>query len=416
MSDIKPFRAYRPRPDLVQQVACPPYDVLSSEEARRMAAGNPVSFLHVNKPEIDLDPAIDLHDDRVYLKGAENLRRFIAEEVLIREAAPAFYVYQQIMGEHRQAGIVAGASVEEYETDLIRKHEFTRRDKEDDRTRHTDELNANAGPVFLTYRPLPEIDALVDEVRLEPALYDFTADDGIRHTVWAVIDPATIAGIAAAFARIPCCYVADGHHRSASAARVGRRRREENPHHTGREVYNYFLAVFFPADQLQIMDYNRVVKDLNGREPAAFLDAVRETFEVVAAADGPPVRPAAPNDFGMFLGNRWYRLTARPGTFPADDPVRRLDVSILQENLIGPVLGIQDPRTDKRIDFVGGIRGLGELERRVREGWAVAFALHPTTIEQLLSVADAGRVMPPKSTWFEPKLRSGILVRSLAED
>jgi uncharacterized protein (DUF1015 family) len=414
MSEIKPFQAYRPRPDLVTQVASPPYDVLSSDEARDMARGNAVSFLHVVKPEIDLDPTIDLYDDRVYATGAENLKRFIAEGVFVREEAPALYVYQQIMDGHCQAGVVAGASVAEYEADLIKKHEFTRRDKEDDRTRHVKELNANTGPVFLTYRAEAAIDALVDEVRAGTPIYDFTAPDGIQHTVWAVTDAARVQRFQDAFARVPCSYVADGHHRSASAARVGAERKKANPNHTGQEIYNHFLAVFFPADQLKIMDYNRVVQDLNGLTPDAFLKAAEKNFEVQEAPAGER-KPTEPTTFGMFLNGTWYRLRARPGTYPADDPVKSLDVSILQENLIAPVLDIEDPRASKRIDFVGGIRGMDELEKRVKAGWAVAFAFYPTDINQLMGVADAGKVMPPKSTWFEPKLRSGLLVRSLAE-
>jgi uncharacterized protein (DUF1015 family) len=409
MSDIRPFRALRPRPEIAARVAAPPYDVVSSEEARQIAAGNDLCFLHVSKPEIDLPADIDLYDDRVYAKAVDNLRRFVDEGVLIRESVAAFYVYQQRMGGHVQAGLVCAASVAEYAAGLIKRHEHTRKDKEDDRTRHTSQLSANSGPVFLTYRPSEAIDRLVDEVRRGRPLYDFTSDDGIGHTVWVV--PTGLEGeIKAAFAAVPALYVADGHHRAASGARVGLERKAANPGHSGEEPYNYFLAVLFPSDQLRIMDYNRVVKDLAGMTPDAFLARTREAF-TVSPTKSPA--PEAPGQFGMYLGDRWYRLEAREGTYPADDPVRSLDVSILQENLLGPVLGIADPRTDKRIDFVGGIRGLAELERRVREGWAVAFALYPTSLGQLMSVADGGMVMPPKSTWFEPKLRSGLLVRTL---
>jgi len=412
MSEIKPFRAFRPRPDLVTEVASPPYDVLNSAEARIAAEGNPHTFLHVVKPEIDLEPGMDIYDDRIYAKGSENLKRMMNEGVLIQEETPALYVYQQVMDDHVQTGVVAGASVKEYEDDLVKKHEYTRPDKENDRTRHVDILNANTGPVFLTYHARADINAIVDEVKQDDPLYDFTASDDIRHTVWNVTDEETIGKLVAAFKQVPASYVADGHHRSASAARVGRERREKNPDHRGDEVYNHFLAVFFPHDQLKILDYNRVILDLNNLTPEAFLAAVEKSFDVVETTTAKPDRPTT---FGMFLGGKWYRLTARTGTYPADDPVKSLDVSILQENLIAPVLGIENPRTDKRIDFVGGIRGTEELERRVKEGCAVAFALYPTTIEQLMSVADAGTVMPPKSTWFEPKLRSGLLVRSLAE-
>ncbi len=409
MSDVRPFRALRPRPDLAVSVAAPPYDVINSEEARAMAKGNDVSFLHVNKPEIDLPPEVSLYDDRVYAAGAANLRRFMAQGVLVREADPRFYVYQQRMGDHVQAGLVCAASCQEYADGLIKRHEFTRKDKEDDRTRHTQELNANAGPVFLTYRKRPEIDALVDTIRQGTPLYDFASPDGIGHTVWVVPADRT-AALQAAIKAVPALYVADGHHRAASAARVGLERKAANRRHRGDEPYNYFLAVLFPHDQLRIMDYNRVVKDLNGLTADGFLAKLRASFTVAAAGDP---RPDAVHRFGMYVGGTWYRLEVRPGTFPADDPVRSLDAAILQENLLAPILGIADQRTDKRIDFVGGIRGLGELERRVKEGWAVAFALYPVSLDQLMSVADAGLVMPPKSTWFEPKLRSGLLVRTL---
>ena len=409
MSEIRPFRALRPRPELARQVAAPPYDVISSEEARQLAAGNELSFLHITKPEIDLPPEVDLYDDRVYAKGVSNLRRLIAEGVLIREDTPSYYVYQQRMGNHVQAGVVGAASCAEYEQGLIKRHEFTRKDKEDDRTRHVDEQNANAEPVFFTYRQRQEIDALVEQVRSTQPIYDIVTEDGIGHTVW-IVPPHLTDAVTAAFAQVPALYVADGHHRTASAARVGLERRAANPHHRGDEPYNYFMAVLFPHDQLQIMDYNRVVKDLAGLTPNRFLALLADKF-TVAPTDTP--RPAAPKQFGMYLDGRWYRLTANPGTYPENDPVRSLDVSILQENVLAPLLNIRDPRTDKRIDFVGGIRGLGELERRVREGWTVAFALFPTSLDQLMSVADSGQVMPPKSTWFEPKLRSGLLVRTL---
>jgi uncharacterized protein (DUF1015 family) len=409
MSDIKPFRALRPRLDLVAQVAAPPYDVVSSDEARALAAGNEYSFLHIGKPEIDLPPTVGLYDDQVYAKGVSTLRRFIAEGVFIREARAAYYVYQQRMGEHVQAGLVCAASCDEYANGLIKRHEHTRRDKEDDRTRHVHEQNANGEPVFFTFRQRADIDALLAQVRATAPLYDLVTDDGIGHTVW-IVPEALDAEVTAAFARVPALYVADGHHRTAAAARVGLERRAANPRHTGDEPYNYFMAVLFPHDQLRIMDYNRVVKDLAGLTPNRFLQLASEKF-TITPTDSP--RPEAPRQFGMFLENRWYRLAAQEGTYPAEHPVRGLDVAILQENLLAPLLNIRDPRTDKRIDFVGGIRGLSELERRVREGWAVAFALHPTSLDQLMAVADAGEVMPPKSTWFEPKLRSGLLVRTL---
>jgi uncharacterized protein (DUF1015 family) len=412
MSQIRPFRAWRPRGDVASEVASPPYDVLSSDEAREKAHGNPISFLHVVKPEIDLDPATDPYDPAVYVKGAENLRRLMEEGTLKREQTPSFYIYQQRMGDHIQAGVVAGASVDEYEADLIKKHEFTRPDKEDDRTRHVDALNANTGPVFLTYPASREIDRIIDALRQREPAYDFTSEDGIGHTLWVVSAPADIASLAAAFAKVPHLYVADGHHRSASGTRVRALRRQANPDHTGDEEYNFFLSVIFPDNQMKIMAYNRVVKDLAGLSAEAFLGKVGAAFEITPAASPAPDRRGC---FGMYLAGSWQRLTAKAGSFPATDPVKSLDCAILQDNLLGPILGIADPRTDKRIDFVGGIRGTEELERRVQSGWAVAFALHPTSIDQLMSVADAGQVMPPKSTWFEPKLRSGLIVRSLAD-
>ena len=413
MSAIQPFRAYRPRPERARDVASFPYDVLSSEEARALARGNPVSFLHICKPEIDLDPALDVHDDRVYAQGRDNLRKFIADGVLVRDAQPALYVYQQRMGEHAQAGLVALCSVREYEQDLIKKHEHTRPDKEDDRTRHVTEANANAEPVFLAYRAQKEIDRIVDAVRVRPPAYDFIASDGIGHALWVISDRAEIDALVQLFAGIPALYVADGHHRTAAAARHGKLMRARNAGGTGNAPYESFMAVVFPHDQLKILDYNRVVMDLNGLSTDAFLAKVAERFSV---SPGQGVTPATPHAFEMFLGGRWHRLEARPGTFPTDDPIGGLDVAILQDNLLAPVLGILDQRKDKRIDFVGGIRGLSELEKRCREGWAVAFALHPTSLDELMRVADAGVVMPPKSTWFEPKLRSGLIVHILDGD
>ncbi len=412
MADIRPFRAFRPRPDLSETVASPPYDVLNSEEAREMAAGNENSFLHVVKPEIDLEPGIDLYSPAVYAKGAENLSRMIADGVLVQDETPCLYAYQQIMGDHKQVGLVVGASVDEYDRDLISKHEHTRRVKEDDRTAHVDALNANTGPVFLTYRRKDAIDVLIDEVRRRAPDVDMTAPDGIRHTLWVISDLEEIEAIRGEFAKVDFLYVADGHHRSASASNVAADRKAANPGHTGGEEYNYFLTVLFPDDQMKILDYNRVVFDLKGHSAEEFMAAVSEKFDVEETTDP---KPARRRDFGMFLAGKWYRLTAKEGSFPESDPVNSLDVAILQNNLLNPVLGIEDPRSDNRIDFVGGIRGLSELERRVAAGAAVAFALYPTSIEQLMAIADAGAVMPPKSTWFEPKLRSGLFVRPLGD-
>ena len=411
MARVEPFKAWRPRRDVCADVASPPYDVLSSTEAREMAADNQFSFLRVVKPEIDLDAGVNLYSDDVYAKGAENLQRLKDDGVLFHEASPSLYLYRQRMEDHVQTGLVAGASVDEYEAGLIKKHENTRRVKEDDRTRHVDALNANTGPVFLTYKARPEIDALVERLTAAEPTYDFIAPDGIQHVVWVVSDPADRDALVEAFGRVPELYVADGHHRSAAGTRIRALRRDANPNHTGHEPYNFFLSVIFPDDQMMILDYNRVVKDLFGLAPVVFLEALGERFSIEKVADG---RPDRARTFGMYLGGDWYRLRANEGGSPTVDPVDGLDVAILQNSVLAPLLGIADPRSDERIDFVGGIRGLGELERRVDSGnWAVAFALYPTAIDQLFAVADAGRVMPPKSTWFEPKLRSGLIVRPL---
>jgi len=378
-----------------------------------MVAENPLSFLHVVKPEIDLEPGTDVYAPEVYQTGAANLRRLVDDGALIREEKPALYLYRQRMGDHVQTGLVAGASVDEYEADLIKKHEHTRPVKEDDRTRHIDALDANTGPVFLTYKARPKIDALVERLTAADPTYDFVAPDGIQHVLWVVDSEADRDALVAAFAEVPELYVADGHHRSAAGTRIRALRRDANPDHTGDESYNYFLSVIFPDDQMMILDYNRVVRDLKGLDPEAFVTSIGERFDMEPTEDG---RPARRRCFGMYLAGRWFRLTAKEGSFPADDPVSSLDVAILQDNLLAPLLGIGDPRSDERIDFVGGIRGLEELERKVDSGeWAVAFALHPTSIDQLFAVADAGLVMPPKSTWFEPKLRSGLIVRPLSD-
>jgi uncharacterized protein (DUF1015 family) len=378
-----------------------------------MAADNPLSFLHVVKPEIDLEPGTDVYAPEVYATGAANLKRLIDEGTLVRDEIPALYLYRQRMGDHVQTGLVAGASVDEYEADLIKKHEHTRPVKEDDRTRHIDALDANTGPVFLTYKAQPGIDALVEKITGNEPAYDFGAADGIQHVVWVVDDSGDRDALLEAFEGVPELYVADGHHRSAAGTRIRALRRDANPGHTGDEAYNYFLSVIFPDNQMKILDYNRIVRDLNGLDEGQVIEAVKERFEVTPTDDGRPTRQRC---FGMYLGGQWYRLTARDGSFPADDPVESLDVAILQNNLLAPILGVGDPRSDERIDFVGGIRGLEELERRVGTGeWMVAFALHPTSIDQLFAVADAGLVMPPKSTWFEPKLRSGLIVRPLSD-
>jgi uncharacterized protein (DUF1015 family) len=410
LSDIRPFRGLRPRADLVAKVASPPYDVLNSAEARVMAAGNPHSFLHVNKAEIDLPEDADVHGDAVYDKSAENFRRMIDEGIFVRDAAECYYIYRLRMGEHVQHGIVAGFSVQEYEDGLIKKHELTRREKEDDRARHVERLMANAGPVLLTHKNTPMLQDIVAGITLTDPHVDFTADDGIGHTVWVVDDALQVQAITEAFAAIAATYVADGHHRSASAFRVRNNLRAANPQHTGREGYNHFLAVSFPDDELLIMGYHRVVKSLNSLTEAEFMARVQEKFTV---EETDVAEPRAPRTFSMYLDGQWYRLTARDGSFPADHPVKSLDCAILQDNLLAPVLGIEDPRTSNDVDFVGGIRGTIELERRCGLDMKVAFALYPVSCAQLMTIADAGEIMPPKSTWFEPKLRSGVIVRTL---
>lgn len=413
MAIVKPFRGLRPRPDIADKVAAPPYDVLDSNEARQMAKGNPISFLHVNKPEIDLDPKIDLYDPRVYQKGAENLKKFITDGIMFQDKKPMFYVYRQIMGDHYQTGLVACASVDEYERDLIKKHELTRPDKEDDRVNHINTVNAQVGPVFLTYKAQKSIDQLIEKITAIEPEYDFISPDKVRHILWLVEEAQLIRKIIDLFATIDYLYVADGHHRSAAAQRVRDIRRKANPQHKGTEEYNYFLSVIFPHDQMMILDYNRVVKDLNRLTEEEFLEKVKTKFEVELIGKE-LYKPKKHKEFGMYLDGKWYRLIAKPKSYYEKDPVKRLDVSILQDNLLEPILGIGDPRKDKRIDFVGGIRGLKELEKRVNSGdWKVAFALYPTSIEELMTIADSGKIMPPKSTWFEPKLKSGLVVHLL---
>jgi uncharacterized protein (DUF1015 family) len=405
---IQPFRALRPPAQKVAQVASPPYDVISTEEARTLAADNPLSFLHVSRPEIDLPAGTDLYSDEVYRKAADNFDKLIKDCPLEEEETPSIYLYRLIMGEHEQIGIVACCSVDEYDQNLIRKHERTRPDKEDDRTRHMLTLNSQTGPVFLTYRAQDEIDTMVMETTLSDALYDFTAPDGIQHTVWRAPDPVRFVQ---AFRQVPLLYIADGHHRAASASRARAERTERSFGHTGDEEYNFFLTVIFPDNQLQILPYNRVVRDLNDRTPGEFLLKVKTKFDVTE--DAPPT-PEKPGRWSMYLAKRWYGLTLKEGTPPTADPVASLDVSLLQDHLLDPILGIKDVRTDKRIDFIGGVRGTQELEKLVDEGKAaVAFSLYPTTVADLLRVSDADGIMPPKSTWFEPKLRDGILIHNI---
>jgi uncharacterized protein (DUF1015 family) len=404
---VKPLRGLLPAPGRAGDVIAPPYDVLSSAEARVRARGRPASFLHISKPEIDLPEGIDPHDPRVYAKGAENFRRMIDEGVLVRDATPCYYVYRIRMGAHVQTGIVFAGSVAAYDANRIRKHEYTRPDKEDDRVRQVTALAAETGPVLLAYEASAAVKEILARVASGAPLHDATADDRIAHTLWRVADAGTIAALTGLFDAMDALYIADGHHRSAAASRVAAALRKERGHGTGDEPWEHFLCVAFPHDEMKILDYNRVVKDLNGLTGEEFLARLAGRFET-RASDG-PARPSRPGEFGLFLGGRWHRLSIRPDLVPKD-AVASLDVSLLQANVLAPLLGIGDPRTDKRIDFVGGMRGLGELEKRVASGeMAVAFALYPTRMDALMAVADANQVMPPKSTWFEPKLADGLV-------
>lgn len=404
MATINPFAALRPKPELAGQICELPYDVMSSEEAREMAAGNPLSFLHVSKPEIDLPPDTDVYSEAVYAKGRENFEKLIADGALRQDDKPCFYLYRQVMGKHSQLGLVAAASCQEYLDGVIKKHEFTRPDKEDDRVRHIEALNSQTGPVFLTYRSVKELDLLFAKVTEGRPDVDFTGTDGVRHTAWTVVDGETISKIERTFNGVRFLYIADGHHRSAAAARVFESR-------NGSGESSRFLTVIFPHDQMQILAYNRALKDLNGLSAEVLLNELKKTFEI---APGSNRAPEAKHQFGLYVAGKWHRLIARPEFTSADSPVDRLDVSILQRRVLAPLFGIDDPRTSKRISFVGGIRGTGELEKMVNSGsYACAFAMHPTSIVDLMAIADAGEIMPPKSTWFEPKLRDAMFCHML---
>ncbi|MEP7327213.1 MAG: DUF1015 family protein [Gemmatimonadota bacterium] len=405
---LHPFASLLPAPDLASRVAAPPYDVVNRAEARAIAAGNSASFLHVGRSDIDLPDSTDQYDPAVYRTAREALDRLVREGALRRDSSPGLYLYRQVMDGQSQIGVVGCLHIDDYEQDLIKKHEKTRPDKEDDRTRHVLTLDANAEPVFLTYQDVSAIDRLVDQDAARTPIFDFTSDDGVRHTGWRV---ANTEAYVADFGGIPWSYVADGHHRTASAWRAGRERRAANPKHTGAEEYNWFLAVLFPASQLRILAYNRVVKDFNGRDRAGFLKELEKVGSVMPASDPVPRRPGS---FTVFPGDRWYQVDVDRASINEKDPLGTLDVTLVQDRVLGPILGIGDPRTDKRIDFVGGIRGTAELERRVGSGeMALAISMFPTSVDQLLRVADAGLMMPPKSTWFEPKLKSGLFVHLL---
>ncbi|MHC1699116.1 MAG: DUF1015 domain-containing protein [Geobacteraceae bacterium] len=413
MALIKPFRALRPLKRIVQQVAAPPYDVMSVVEAHSMAEGNPFSFLHISRPEIDLPLEIDPHDEIVYRKGQENLAAFLAGETLIQDQEERYYIYRQKMGCVVQTGLVACASVDDYQSGLIKKHELTRADKEEDRVLHIDYLDANDEPVFYVYRNSSVINNLIACLTKTEPLYDFTTADSVEHTVWAVSDRGAIQQICEEFAHIETLYVADGHHRSAAASRVRELRKERNPNHSGSEEYNFFLTVIFPDNEMNVMAYNRAVKDLNGFSIVEFMTLVGKKFDITPVSA--PVTPARRHDFGMYLKGKWYSLTAKPGFVDEYDAVGRLDVSILQDQLLSPILGVRNPRTDQRIHFVGGSRGTEELIKLVDSGeFQVSFSLYPTSIDELMSLADAGKIMPPKSTWFEPKLLSGLFLHQLS--
>lgn len=419
MAKIKPFLCVRPAEDKVDKIAALPYDVYNRAEAKAVVTANPQSFLAIDRAETQFGDEVDTYDERVYEKAHEMLDEWIDNGSFIRDPQNAYYVYELTMDGRVQTGIVACASIDDYANNVIKKHENTRADKEADRIHHVDTCNAQTGPIFLAYRYNKEIGDVVSAVKQTPALYDFVADDGIRHRVFKIGDAAQIQTIEKAFAGIDDIYIADGHHRAASAVKVGFKRREEHPDYDGTEEFNYFLSVLFPDEELMIMDYNRVVKDLNGMTEEQFLTKMNELFMVAqiggTIGDALPereVRPTKKGDFAMFIGDQWYHCSMKPSDIP-NDPVEGLDVSVLQNLLLSPVLGIGDPKTDKRIDFVGGIRGLTELEKRCHTDCKVAFAMYPTSIQELFAVADAGRLMPPKSTWFEPKLRSGLFIHEI---
>ncbi len=414
MAILKAFKGFRPRNEYVRQIASRPYDVLSSEEAREEVKDNPYSFLHVIKPEVDLSEDVDLYADEVYQKGYENLNRMLAEGLFFQDEEEYLYIYAQTFRGKTQYGVVGCASVLDYQNNVIRKHENTRPDKEDDRTKHIRAVNFHQEPVFFAYPSHIEIDRIVENIVKDKPEYDFVADDDIRHQFWVIHDKKSIDRLVECFeTEIPFIYIADGHHRTAAAARVGLEKRHNNPNHTGKEEYNFFLAVHFPADQLTILDYNRVVKDLNKMDVDQFLKKLEDSF-VIEEKGTEIYKPSSLHNFSMYLSGKWYSLTAKEGTYDDNDPIRGLDVTILSNEILNPLLAITDLRKSKRIDFVGGIRGLGELKKRVDSGeMKVAFALYPVSMMQLMEVADTDNVMPPKTTWFEPKLRSGLIMHQL---
>lgn len=417
MAILKPFRAIRPVKELASKIAALPYDVMNSEEAREMVKGNPHSFLHVDRAEVDLDPSIDIHDEKVYLKARENLDNMIKNGEYIQDEKPCLYIYRQIMNGRSQTGIVFCASIDDYLNNVIKKHEFTRADKEQDRINHVDYCDANTGPIFLTYKEdqiaSEIIEAWIENESKRKPIYNFVAEDGISHIVWVIDNDIIINEIIDLFKEVDYLYIADGHHRSASAVKVGLKRRKEHPDYTGDEEFNYFLAVAFPDNDLMVMDYNRVVKDLNGNTVDELIKKLEEKFIVSESDNNEQVKPYRKHTFGMFVEDKWYMLEAKDGIYDVNDPIDSLDVAILEKNVLTPILGIKDVRTDDRIDFIGGIRGIKELERRVHTDMKIAFSMYPTEVSDIMKVADIGEVMPPKSTWFEPKLRSGLFVHKL---
>ena len=412
MANIRPFQAVRPRQDMASTIAALPYDVYNRKEAKEIVQENPRSFLAIDRAETQFDDSVDTYADCVYEKASQMLREWIAEGYFIRENKPCYYIYELTMNGRKQTGITACASIDDYQNNVIMKHENTRADKEVDRIRHVDACNAQTGPIFLAYRNNGVISEIIAKVKLNEAEYDFTGEDGVTHKVWVISEESDVEAICKAFSGIDKIYIADGHHRCASAVKVGLKRREENPAYTGEEEFNYFLSVLFPDSELMIMDYNRVIKDLNGMSKEEFMDKLSVLFEISDASDA-PVKPSCKGEVGFYTAGKWYLLTMKDA-IKSVDPVEGLDVSVLQKYVLDELLGITDPKTDKRIDFVGGIRGLQELERRADSDCVAAFAMYPTSIQELFGVSDAGLLMPPKSTWFEPKLRSGIFIHDLA--
>ncbi|MBS6503044.1 MAG: DUF1015 domain-containing protein [Clostridium sp.] len=408
MAVIRPFKGIRPIKELANKIAALPYDVMDSDEAREMVKGNPYSFLHVDKAEIDLPNDIDAYDDRVYEKAKENLDKMIEKGYYIEDEKPKFYIYRQVMKGRSQVGLVGCASIDDYTNNIIKKHELTREDKEIDRINHVYKCEAHTGPIFLTYRANKNISNIINEWMKKEPVYDFKSEDGVSHTVWIIEDEGTVNKISELFKSVEYLYIADGHHRSASAVKVGHIKRAENEDYTGDEEFNYFLSISYPDSELEVLDYNRTVKDLNGLSKEEFLNKVSENFIVTKSNE--QVKPKEKHTFGMYLEKQWYLLEARNGIFNPDDPVDQLDVSILQNNLLKPILGIDDPRKSKRIKFVGGIRGLKELERRADTDMKVSFSMYATTTDDIMDIADSGKIMPPKSTWFEPKPRSGLFI------